>query len=276
MFPMPRVVYSMANDGLLFQWLAYLAPRLKTPVLASLVTGLLAGFLVLIFDLNQLIDMMSIGTLLAYSLVSTCTLVLRYIPSTTSSTSIEPSTTTETPANAPAEPATTQLTNDRLVDKILNYIFGKSNESLFYRLFWPASTKSNLATSHLVNTITVIAVINILILCCLLNQSTINAASYVFIIIFLVIICLLTFIIWMQPQNDEITTFKVPLVPFFPILSTFVNSNNDFKSLIKLIKLIFNYLVFLMVSLNSATWIRFGIWMFVGKKLALKCLKKWF
>jgi amino acid transporter len=98
MFPMPRIVYAMASDGLIFRFLSYIMPTFKTPVLAALTTGLLAGmfdclpffdfffsysgiyfkaFLVLIFDLSQLIDMMSIGTLLAYSLVSASTLVLR-------------------------------------------------------------------------------------------------------------------------------------------------------------------------------------------------------
>ena len=31
MFPMPRVVYSMASDGLLFKWLAWITPKFKTP-----------------------------------------------------------------------------------------------------------------------------------------------------------------------------------------------------------------------------------------------------
>jgi cationic amino acid transporter 3 len=228
MFPMPRVVYSMASDGLLFEFLAYLVPKLKTPVFASVVTGLLAGLLVLIFDLNQLIDMMSIGTLLAYSLVSTSTLVLRYKPFGSE-------------LNV-AEPQQHQLATRRTV---LSYIFGKSDEPLLKRLFWPASTKANKETSHLVNVITMLTVFFIVILCCLLNQSSINEASYAFIVIFLIVIIVFTFIIWIQPQSAEITTFKVPFVPFFPLLSTFVN-------------------LFLMISLNAATWIRFGIWLFFG------------
>lgn len=43
MFPMPRVVYSMASDGLIFKWLSWIAPKLKTPTAASLFTGLFAG-----------------------------------------------------------------------------------------------------------------------------------------------------------------------------------------------------------------------------------------
>lgn len=48
MFPMPRVVYSLASDGLIFKRLAYILPKLKTPVAAAISSGLLAG----IFNLN--------------------------------------------------------------------------------------------------------------------------------------------------------------------------------------------------------------------------------
>ena len=82
MFPMPRVVYSLASDGLIFRGLSYVLPSVKTPVAAALSSGFFAGILCLIFDLNQLIDMMSIGTLMAYSVVSICVLILRYRPDT--------------------------------------------------------------------------------------------------------------------------------------------------------------------------------------------------
>ena len=98
MFPMPRIVYSMASDGLIFKFLSKLMPRFRTPFVASIVTGLISGKLIpsfiykksylrklnikgtlsTIFDLNELVDMLSIGTLMAYTLVSLCVLILRY------------------------------------------------------------------------------------------------------------------------------------------------------------------------------------------------------
>lgn len=42
-FPVPRVVYSMAEDGLLFRKLAQVHPRTQTPVLATVLCGLIAG-----------------------------------------------------------------------------------------------------------------------------------------------------------------------------------------------------------------------------------------
>lgn len=43
MFPLPRVLYAMAHDGLLFDWLRIIHPGSQTPVLATLASGVFAG-----------------------------------------------------------------------------------------------------------------------------------------------------------------------------------------------------------------------------------------
>ncbi|VEL12820.1 unnamed protein product [Protopolystoma xenopodis] len=52
--------------------------RTETPIWSTLLPGLITAVLALCIDLRALVEMMSSGTLLAYSLVCTSVLLLRY------------------------------------------------------------------------------------------------------------------------------------------------------------------------------------------------------
>ena len=43
LMPMPRLVYSMAKDGLLFKFLARVNTKTDIPVIATVITGALTG-----------------------------------------------------------------------------------------------------------------------------------------------------------------------------------------------------------------------------------------
>lgn len=61
MFPLPRVLYSMATDGVIFRFLAKINKRTKTPIVATIISGVFAGGMAAVFDVKELADMMSIG-----------------------------------------------------------------------------------------------------------------------------------------------------------------------------------------------------------------------
>lgn len=78
LFPLPRILYAMSSDGLIFRVFGKVSTRTQTPVYSTIFAGLFAGAIAAIFDVNQLAQMMSIGTLLAYTLVCVSVLILRY------------------------------------------------------------------------------------------------------------------------------------------------------------------------------------------------------
>ena len=72
-----RVFYSMSRDGLLWPWASAIHSRFRTPYISSIVVGFFVAILAMLFPLSVLDQMTSVGTLLAFVLVSAGVWVMR-------------------------------------------------------------------------------------------------------------------------------------------------------------------------------------------------------
>ncbi|XP_074460589.1 cationic amino acid transporter 2-like [Larus michahellis] len=195
MFPMPRILYAMARDGLLFKPLAKVSRR-QCPVVATLVSGIVAALLALLFDLKALVDMMSIGTLLGYSLVAGCVLLLRYQP--------EPSAQDAPVGKVPA----VQLWWDHLVQPPLRPT-PRSSTTVAWALTAVAALVCALSWGSTTG------------LPCLRAGGAWCIAVLALPLLGILVAALL---IWRQPQSRERASFMVPCLPFLPLLSITINS----------------------------------------------------
>jgi len=72
-----RVFFTMASDGLLWKSFAKTHSKFKTPHITTIVTGCVAAFFAGLFPIGLLGEMVSIGTLLAFVIVSVGIVILR-------------------------------------------------------------------------------------------------------------------------------------------------------------------------------------------------------
>uniref|UniRef100_A0A8C3XJC9 Cationic amino acid transporter C-terminal domain-containing protein n=1 Tax=Chelydra serpentina TaxID=8475 RepID=A0A8C3XJC9_CHESE len=240
MFPMPRVIYAMAEDGLLFKCLATVSKRTKTPAIATVTSGAVAAAMAFLFDLKDLVDLMSIGTLLAYSLVAACVLILRYQPEQPNLAYQMASTTEDPDTNESASTSESQT----------GFLPEEEENCSIEGILFPQNSDPSRLSGLVVNISS--GIIGLLIVSCcsftvLGKDLLINGTAWAVVMIaVLVLLCLVVgLIIWRQPESKTKLSFKVPLLPLLPILSIFVN-------------------VYLMMQLGKGTWIRFAVWMFLG------------
>ncbi|XP_042334933.1 cationic amino acid transporter 3 [Sceloporus undulatus] len=240
MFPMPRVIYAMAEDGLLFRFLFRVHSRTKTPLVATVVSGIIAALMAFLFELKDLVNLMSIGTLLAYSLVAVCVLILRYQPELfTNSRDLE----------------MLEVNGSEEEKVIINRAATESQivlkEKFIWRnLFCPEADTPTRLSGRIVYISSTIISIMITALCGILAQKGValmegDVGCIIACVLLLSISLLGTIVIWRQPQSKTHLSFKVPGLPLLPIFSILVN-------------------VYLMMQLDSGTWIRFAVWMAIG------------
>ncbi|KAE8286217.1 Cationic amino acid transporter 2 [Larimichthys crocea] len=239
MFPLPRILFAMARDGILFKFMSKVSKR-QSPVAATMAAGTTAAIMAFLFDLKALVDMMSIGTLLAYSLVAVCVLILRYQPDG----ALERRAGTNERDYLTSEGGESDLTES---ESHLNMLKGGS--STLQAVLHPPVSPSEHSSSVVNMSICVL----VLVVCVLSYLTTYHIGSILNMEVWILAcltVCLLifsgcVFMVCRQPQTSKKVSFMVPLLPFLPILSIFVN-------------------IYLMVQLSGDTWIRFSVWMAVG------------
>src|SRR5438128_96337 len=72
-----RIFYSMARDGLLPQFVNKVHPKFQTPYITSIVTGIVVAIVASLLTVREAGNLVSIGTLLAFVIVSIGVMVLR-------------------------------------------------------------------------------------------------------------------------------------------------------------------------------------------------------
>ncbi|KAL7832016.1 hypothetical protein AOLI_G00295640 [Acnodon oligacanthus] len=234
MFPMPRIIWAMAEDGLLFKFLAKISDKSKTPVIATITSGIVAAVMAFLFDLKDLVDLMSIGTLLAYTLVAACVLVLRYQPE-------QPSVNVQyqiANSQEEAEP-------DSISESSSRCLSGAQDSWTLKNLFFPKNTEPSCLSGFTVNVCTSLMGLLVCIFCIVAVQGGLAVWSVSVLGVLTGVCFLITVLIWRQPESKTKLSFKVPFLPFLPVLSMFIN-------------------VYLMMQLDRGTWWRFLIWMVIG------------
>ncbi|CAJ0605258.1 unnamed protein product [Cylicocyclus nassatus] len=188
-FALPRTVYAVADDGLIFSCLATVNKFTKVPLNAIIVFTFLNATLALVFDLEALVEFLSIGTLLAYSVVSASVLILRY------------------------QPAPVNGAEDKLDEG------GRIKEWLPMRKYW-----ERISVRKSIPLAVIALVFGYFWLAFTLRLGLLfTVPGYVSIALSLIlIISSLTFIAG-HKQNSQDLSFRVPLVPLIPALGLLIN-----------------------------------------------------
>ncbi|XP_055347238.1 high affinity cationic amino acid transporter 1-like [Paramacrobiotus metropolitanus] len=220
-----RTGYAMASDGLLFPVFARLSSGVNAPVWGEMIFCFLAAVFTLIFDLRILVEFQNAGTLVAYTIVAGCSVILHYQARVRVYSDVEPELepfriadpdeVSSSPRNWPFCQRCTWFFPEFAVDIALVCF------CIFMGLFLTASVY--------------------------MAQNKTSFSPWTFIPgICLLIGALLSFIvIFAHPTRKLRIPFRMPFPTMIPIVSILLNLS-------------------LLVFVAELTWIRFGAWIILG------------
>eukprot|EP00099_Drosophila_melanogaster_P021893 NP_649219.1 uncharacterized protein Dmel_CG13248 [Drosophila melanogaster] len=251
LFALPRCMYAMASDGLLFSCFGKINPTTQVPLLNLVVSGVMSACLALVFDLAKLVEFMSIGTLLAYTIVSASVIILRYRPMERIHTTIRVPAVAGSPDDdddddedvaSQSSMDTSSPTSEMIEEVLAGRLKAQFRclEPLLGR-FEPGSVVSVAVMLFIFLSFAIC--VELKVSWTQLYTGTWWALIIYGFIIFAAGTCVA--VIAVHNQNTRGLIFKVPLVPFVPALGIFCN-------------------ILLMVHLDAVTWVRFFVWVCIG------------
>ncbi|XP_076811393.1 cationic amino acid transporter 4-like [Clavelina lepadiformis] len=280
MLVVPRYIYAMARDGLIIKFFTKVNKKTAVPVAATITCGAFCLLLTLLFNLQILVEFISIGQLTACTFVSICVIKLRYGPNVISS--YETMVEDNLPGNAIEMQIQPKIAEEREGENEL-----KKEETPFSDLPPNYSSIDNTSTSSESNRVItneqkqcgmirvgilesrvgflfqwthnfspgdvpfyslVVAIFFTIVAAVMLLFGQAYYHQWWFIIILTLSIFVasaaVVFISAFYPDR-EMKTFKVPLVPYVPFISIVIN-------------------IILILKLQPLTWVRFVVWLVVG------------
>ncbi|EMP24384.1 Cationic amino acid transporter 4, partial [Chelonia mydas] len=248
LFSLPRIVYAMAEDGLFFQVFSRVHPRTQVPVIGIVVFGVLMALMALIFDLEALVQFLSIGTLLAYTFVAASIVVLRFPPPQPARSQPSPG---PNEGAGPSELKEYESFSDKL--QLVGTYKAKVHREpgKLKAAFEPyLEFLSDFHPGEVVTIAVVTLMVSAVCLCSILvfgnTHLHLPTWSYsLLLLLFSLGFLLSVLLIWVHEQQQSTQTFQIPLVPLTPALSILLN-------------------IYLMLKLSYMTWLRFSIWLILG------------
>ncbi|KAG9452040.1 hypothetical protein H6P81_004944 [Aristolochia fimbriata] len=254
--PQPRILMAMARDGLLPSFFSDVNKRTQVPVKSTVGTGIVAAILAFCMDVSELAGMVSVGTLLAFTVVAVSILILRYVPPDvvplppSLQDSIDTITLRYSSEENEEEP---KDQTDSAGDANVTSSDGESSTS------FPLIEKEAVQAKLKEQKRRKIAACNIASVCLgvVILTSAASAESLPSLIRLplclvggLILLCGLVVLSWIDQDDGRHSFghtggFICPFVPLLPICCILIN-------------------VYLLINLGSGTWFRVSIWLVIG------------